>query len=215
MKFLNLNKVLCISPHPDDVELAMMGTIIKYEDTFFDVLCLTKGGARGFDNTNKSNRRDEVNHVWERASVNNVIIYHSEYDYFEDSTESGWINLIENRYVKVNDYDCIMIPTNEDSMFEHRFVSKFGSALCRFSDLSLIEYRTFSTLNTWIPNLFVDVTKQYMKKDVSLKLFLSQQHKTYFQKPSLDAFHSNFQCSKKGLDKIEQFKIIELFGREN
>ena len=108
-----------------------------------------------------------------------------------------------------------MLPTKKDSMFEHRFVSKFGSALCRFSDISLIEYRTFSTLNTLIPNLFVDVTNQYMKKEVCLKLFTSHSHKIYFQKPSLEAFHSNFQCIKKGLEKIEQFKIIELFGREN
>ena len=215
MKFLNLNKVLCISPHPDDVELAMMGTILKHNHTIFDGLCLTKGGAKGFDSTNELNRREEVNNVWDRANSPNVGIFHSEYEYFEDSNEAGWINLIENRYLKRNDYDCIMIPTKKDSMFEHRFVSKFGSALCRFSDISLIEYRTFSTLNTWIPNLFVDLTNQYMKKEVCLKLFTSQSHKIYFQKPSLEAFHSNFQCIKKGLEKIEQFKIIELFGREN
>ena len=41
MKFLNLEKVLCISPHPDDVELAMMGTIMRHQETRFDVLCLT------------------------------------------------------------------------------------------------------------------------------------------------------------------------------
>ena len=48
MKFLNLNKVLCISPHPDDVEVGMMGSVIKHKDTHFDILCLTKGGAKGF-----------------------------------------------------------------------------------------------------------------------------------------------------------------------
>ena len=29
MKFLGFNKVLCLSPHPDDVEFGMMGTILK------------------------------------------------------------------------------------------------------------------------------------------------------------------------------------------
>ena len=38
MKLLNLNRVLCLSPHPDDVEYSMLGTIIKHQDTIFDVL---------------------------------------------------------------------------------------------------------------------------------------------------------------------------------
>ena len=53
MKFLNFNRVLCLSPHPDDVEYSMLGTIIKHSSTTFDVLCLTKGGAKGFDKTNE------------------------------------------------------------------------------------------------------------------------------------------------------------------
>ena len=97
-------------------------------------------------------------------------------------------------------------------MFEHRFVSKFGSALCRFSPISLIEYHTFSSLNSWQPNLFIDIEKYYGKKLKSLEQFKSQSHKSYFKKRSLDAFHSNFQCNKKGIGMVEQFKIIELFG---
>ena len=38
MKFLNYDKVLCVSPHPDDVEVGMMGSAIKYPDTHFDKL---------------------------------------------------------------------------------------------------------------------------------------------------------------------------------
>ena len=34
-KFLNFNKVLCLSPHPDDVEYSMLGTILKYNGTKF------------------------------------------------------------------------------------------------------------------------------------------------------------------------------------
>jgi LmbE family N-acetylglucosaminyl deacetylase len=59
-KLLNFNKVLCISPHPDDVELAMLGTIMKYTDTEFHVLCLTICGAKGFDDSYKLGRADEV-----------------------------------------------------------------------------------------------------------------------------------------------------------
>jgi LmbE family N-acetylglucosaminyl deacetylase len=43
MKLLQFNKVLCLSPHPDDVEYSMSATIKKFCNTQFDVLCLTKG----------------------------------------------------------------------------------------------------------------------------------------------------------------------------
>lgn len=215
MKFLNLKKVLCLSPHPDDVEIGMMGTIFTYRGTKFDILCMTKGGAKGYDNTNELDRRKEVDNVWnfwKPGVTDHVQVHHSKYDYFEDCSEPGWINYIENEFIKKYDYDGLFIPTKEDSMFEHRFVNKFGSALCRFSPISLIEYHTFSSLNSWQPNLFVDIQSIYHEKCNSLQEFKSQSHKSYFKRKSLDAFHSNFQCNKKGKGMVEQFKIIELFG---
>ena len=43
MKLLNYDKVLCLSPHPDDVEYGMLGTICKYKDTQFEIVVLYKG----------------------------------------------------------------------------------------------------------------------------------------------------------------------------
>ena len=215
MKFLNLKKVLCLSPHPDDVEIGMMGTIFTYRGTKFDILFMTKGGAKGYDNTNELDRRKEVDNVWnfwKPGVTDHVQVHHSKYDYFEDSTEPGWINYIENEFIKKYDYDGLFIPTKEDSMFEHRFVNGFGAALCRFSPISIIEYHTFSSLNSWQPNLFVDIQSIYHEKCNSLQEFKSQSHKSYFKRKSLDAFHNNFQCNKKGKGMVEQFKIIELFG---
>ena len=134
------------------------------------------------------------------------------FEYFEELNEPGWINYIENEFIRKNNYDCIFMPTSDESMFEHRFVNGFGAALCRFSPISIIEYHTFSSLNSWQPNLFVDIQSIYHEKWNSLQAFKSQSHKSYFKRKSLDAFHSNFQCNKKGKGMVEQFKIIELFG---
>ena len=61
MKFINLNKVLCLSAHPDDVEYSMLGSIIRFEDTIFDIVVLSSGGD--FDDTNK-NRDVECSKIW-------------------------------------------------------------------------------------------------------------------------------------------------------
>ena len=47
MKFLNLNRVLCISAHPDDTEYGALGSMIKFKYTQFDVVVLSNGGELG------------------------------------------------------------------------------------------------------------------------------------------------------------------------
>ena len=212
MKFLNFNTVLCLSPHPDDIDYSMLGSIMKYQDTHFDILCMTKGGAKGFDKTNGWNRICEVEEVWKQANLNNASIYHSDCDFFEDKDrDAGWVNYIENNFIKKRNYDCIFIPTKDDSQFEHRFVNGLGPALIRVSPISLIEYRTPSTLNTWNYNIFIDIKDYYEKKIEYLQNFESQIDKSYFGEITLDAFHSNFQCRKKGIPITEHFKIIEYY----
>ena len=63
MKLLNYNRVLCLSPHPDDVEYGMLGTIMKYKDTKFDIVVLSQGGD--FDKSTAKERQDECRKVWE------------------------------------------------------------------------------------------------------------------------------------------------------
>ena len=73
MKLLGYDKVLCLSPHPDDVEYSMSGTILKCIDTTFDILCLTQGGEH--DKTTNSFRVDEVRDVWSTSNCNNVNLH--------------------------------------------------------------------------------------------------------------------------------------------
>jgi LmbE family N-acetylglucosaminyl deacetylase len=211
MKFLDYKKVLCLSPHPDDVEYSMLGTIIKCHETSFSVLCMTKGGTKCL-NTVDDNRLVEVKRAWETANASNATIYFSNCSLFEDKDrDPGWVNYIENKFIKEGNYDCILIPTKDDSMFEHRFVNGLAAALARHSPISIIEYRTPSTLNSWQPNLFINIGNFYDRKLESLDCFTSQQDKRYFTKSALDMFHMNFQCGKKGIDVVEQFKIIEIY----
>ena len=56
MKFLNYNKVLILSPHPDDAEYGVLGTMMKYKDTTFDIAVLSDGGD--FDSSTTKSRRE-------------------------------------------------------------------------------------------------------------------------------------------------------------
>jgi N-acetylglucosamine malate deacetylase 1 len=205
MKFLGFDKVLCLSPHPDDVEYSMGGTILKCKDTQFDILTLTYGGDN--DMTNVSNRQLEVHEFWSDISNANPTFIGNhkmkEYD------EAGWVHLIEN--TTLTDHNAIVTPSSLDSHFEHRFVSNFGLALTRIRPISLLEYMSPSTQRDWIPSVYVDITQQYDKKLELLKTFKSQQQRSYFQNEQLKGFHIDFQCSKKGISLVEQFKLSQDF----
>jgi len=206
MKFLGYNNILCISPHPDDVEYSMMGTILKYSDTNFHSFQMCQGG--NFDDSTGIGRLEEVKSVWKHSGCSNFSVQFTEYKFISDLIEEAWINLLEDVSSNV---DAIFLPNECDSHFEHRFVSQFGKALVRSRPISLVQYMTPSTTRDWSPNLFVDVSQQYHKKIECLKIFKSQSHRYYFRDDVLRSFHSDFQSSKKAKHYVEQYKIVESY----
>jgi len=226
MKFLGYDNVLCISPHPDDTEYSMMGTILKYWDTTFTCLQLCQGGD--MDETTGKNRLLEVENAWAHAGITygsqvnncpaNVNLVFTEAKYMRDMLEEEWIQFIERKlfpnlartYAR-GAHDAIVLPNEHDSHFEHRLVAGFGKALIRQRPITLIQYKTPSTDQTWVPNLFVDIDKEYHTKVKSLKKFESQQDRYYFRDDVLRSFHSDFQSAKKKKHYVEQFKILDLY----
>ena len=207
MKLLNFDKVICLSPHPDDVEYSMLGTILKYTDTQFNLIQLAQGGE--CDNTTSISRLQEVKNVWKKSECKNINIITTPYKFIKELQEEYWINFIEKH---LNNIDAIFLPNETDSHFEHRFISGFGPALIRNKNISLIQYYTPSTQDEWNPNLYVDVEKFYSKKLQCLNEFKSQTHRYYFRDDVLRSFHSDFQCAKKGIHFIEKYKVLNLFN---
>jgi len=206
MKFLNFDRVLCLSPHPDDAEYSVAGTILKYTDTVFDVLCLTEGGD--CDVTTSKSRHNEVLDSWKCSNVNNHNLYFSSAKFLSDKKMDQWVDYIEKSYTNVNKYDCIMVPSELDSHHEHVFVSYLAASLSRVKPYSIIQYKSPSTLDTWVPNLFVSIDDVYETKKEMLTYFKSQNDKIYFQTKVLDGYHINYQCMKKGKGFVESYKII-------
>ena len=201
MQFLNCKKVLCLSPHPDDVELSMAGTILKFTDTHFDILCLTSG-SKG-DTTSSKNRFDEVKDFWN--GINNVNLIFSEINFSGDKTEEEWLNYIDSTLCN-SDYDMILSPSEHDSHFEHILFYKVCLASIRDKSISFLTYNAISTLKNWIPDLIVDITKNYDEKWKRIKSsFSSQKNHLYLEEDGFNSFHSDFNSRKKGIKYSEHF----------
>ena len=209
MKFLNLNKVLCLSAHPDDTEYGVLGSMISCGDTQFDVVVLSNGGD--FDVTTGNSRFSECQWIWDKlTNVNGTCL---EFTCVKDSPEDFWVNHLENNF-DIKGYDVILSLPKHDSHFEHRMVNHISKAMLRGIGTGLITYRTPSTLEEWIPNFYVEIDDLLLDSKIQdlRDGFSSQKDKLYFQEQSIKSFHTNYQCSKVGVGYVEQFRIERLYG---
>ena len=228
MKFLNYDNVLCLSPHPDDVEYGMLGTMLKFKDTNFDILTTSIGG--NFDKTTNKSRFDECRAVVK--DVDNVTTeLLDDVGYLKNISEDELISKIENKY-DMSKYQSVFIPPEEDTHQDHKKISIVGKALTRKHKCGIIDYKTPHTLDHWTPNHFVDIGVVenrnqedghsndthvlfmagiwYIKLN-RLKLFESQQSQPYFELASVESFHRNYQSTRRGIISVEQFKIIRSY----
>ena len=215
MRFLNCDRVLCLAAHPDDVEYGMLGSIMKYTDTKFDILVLSEGG--NFDESTSIDRHKECESIWD--DIDNITGHFLSIKYLADVSEDELINTIESKF-NISDYDSICTPPIEDAHFEHRKVNRASFSLVRRIRCGLVTFRTPSALDGWTPNFYVDLTQNttdsgaiimFAKKKALLK-FKSQQDKSYFHDNSIDSFHSNYQCSQRDMTFIESFKIERCYN---
>jgi LmbE family N-acetylglucosaminyl deacetylase len=209
MKFLNFNRVLCLAPHPDDAEYSMAGAVLKYPDTYFDILCLTEGGY--CDVTTSQSRHQEVKDAWSKSGVSNYSLHFSDVPVFRVRGIDEWVKYIEDNYTHKNKYECILTTSELDSHHEHVSVSSLAAPLSRATPYSIVQYRSPSTLDAWEPNLFISLDDVYETKKAMLQGFQSQIDKPYFRNEVLDGFHTNFQCIKKGKGFVESFRIITYY----
>jgi LmbE family N-acetylglucosaminyl deacetylase len=210
MKLLNFDRVLCLAPHPDDAEYSMAGVVLKYPDTHFDILCLTEGGY--VDITTNESRHIEVRSAWSVSNSTNYSLFFSDVPFFRSRGIDEWLKYIEDTFTNVNEYQCIMVPSEFDSHQEHTVISTLAAPLARVKPYSIIQYKSPSTLDSWVPNLFISLTdEQYSIKKKMICEFKSQLHKPYFSSEVIDGFHMNFQGLKKGKRYIEPYKIITYY----
>ena len=94
MRFLNCDKVLCLAAHPDDVEYGMLGSIMKYTDTKFDILVLSEGG--NFDDSTSTNRHSECEAIWK--DIDNIEGSFLSTKHLADVSEDELINMIESKF---------------------------------------------------------------------------------------------------------------------
>ena len=206
-KFLDSSKVLCLSPHPDDIEYGALGIMAKHQDTQFDILTISIGGK--FDTSSGKNRFKECSSIW--GSIPNINGGFLLEDHTINFGYDKLVHMIENQY-DMSSYDLMLVPTHEDTHHDHKKINVVGMALTRKNKCGIVDYKTPSTLETWVPNYFVDISSYIDFKIEQLHKFKTQAKHLYFTEDVIKSFHINYQSSRRGMGYVEHFKIHRIYG---
>lgn len=191
---------LVLSPHPDDAEYSLSGTVFK-SNNYWKIVTMSSGGDN--DETTSHSRLNESEAFW--SDMGNVCHIGMNSKTIDEYRDYELVAIIDDL---LDNVDTIYVPPLEDNHFEHRRVSEAARAATRGKPITLIEYYTPSTRSTWVPNLFVDIDEYMYEKDYALhQYFQSQNDRFYFREENIEIFHEDYFCRLRGLDKVEKFRV--------
>jgi LmbE family N-acetylglucosaminyl deacetylase len=174
--------ILAIGSHPDDIEGGCFGTLRRLHQLkcklFYVVVSL------GEDAGEPKIRKREAE---KSAKLLDAEIIFGQLHSALLANNSGreTIVLIENA-IKKFDPSIIFTHTYHDRHQDHRLVNKATESACRFYKGDIYYYEGFSSLKTFQPNCFYDITQQFPLKLKALGNFSSQGKKPYMDKKVIE-----------------------------
>jgi len=164
--------ILCLSPHPDDLEFGAAGTLVRYTDAGHNVfLMIMTQGSMGGDPGLRFHEQE--------ASAKIIGAQRIFWGGFEDTkleTNSHSISTVEKVLNQV-DPDIIFACFGEDTHQDHRNLTTIINSAAR-NFHNLLFYETPTTAPLFSPNVFTDITNVMKRKMEALQAHASQMLKT-------------------------------------
>ena len=178
------NKVLVVAVHPDDETLGCGGTLLKHKkntDEIHWLICTTIDENHSYYETRENEIR-EVSKLYNFDSVHNLQLRTMQVDEYTVSELVGKISQVINE-VQPN---IIYLPFKGDVHSDHRkifeasysctksFRYPFIKKIYMMETLSETEFAPSTKEDSFIPNVFVDISEYFEKKIEIMKVFQSE-----------------------------------------
>jgi N-acetylglucosamine malate deacetylase 1 len=178
------NKVLVIAVHPDDETLGCGGTLLKHKSNGDDIHWLICTQTNKNDNFYKVREKEikKVSKLYKFDSVINLKLKTMQVDEYTMSKLIGKISKVIND-IKPN---IVYLPFKGDVHSDHRkifeaaysctksFRYPFIKKIYMIETLSETEFAPSSKEDSFIPNVFVNISKYMNKKLEIMKVFESE-----------------------------------------
>jgi LmbE family N-acetylglucosaminyl deacetylase len=221
-----MNKVLIVTPHPDDETLGCSGAIQRHKkngDIVYWLILTEMKVENGWKKALIEDRKKEI------AKVNEAYSFDKKYELnlstgsLDQENFSKLITKI-GQIIKSNKIDIIYTPFIEDIHTDHNIASKVIAACSKWfrypSIKKILMYETlsetnfnFMSTNTFKPNTYFDISKYIKKKIKIFKIYKSENGAHPFPR-SIESINSLalLRGSESGFNFAEAFILI--FNKE-
>ena len=209
--------IIALSPHADDVEIAMGGTIAKYinEGHNFTIITaiLPKENMDGnIDDFMNKNRMKEQEKAAKILGANLEILNLDPYDF---SVNRKYIKLFDQKILSYKP-DIIFCCWEHDSHQDHKNLANILFSITRKNNISINMYEAMlpGALNTspFNPQYFVNISKYIDLKIEALKAYESvfgKEKKNYSKYFDSIVRGAKFRGKMIGVDYAEAFVVVK------
>ena len=199
--------ILAIGSHPDDIELGCVGTLFMHKkigDKIF-LLIITNGEKGG-------NPKHRIKEAKKSAKMIGAEIIVLDFPDGEIKEDVFLIKSIE-KHIKSNKIDVLYTHSRNDRHQDHRKVAVASQIAMRYVK-ECYSYETPLTPTSFMPKMFVDITKVFKKKMACVNCHISQATKYYVKHNALSDM-SSFRALNMGFPdkKFEAFEVNKILKR--
>ena len=214
------NKILVLAVHPDDETLGCGGTLLKHKDNADEInwlICTTIDKAHN----NYYKREDEISKVtklYNFDSVHNLRLKTMQVDEYSMSELIGKISKVINEV----EPSIIYLPFKGDVHSDHRkifeasysctksFRYPFIKKIYMIETLSETEFAPSTKEDSFIPNVFVDISEQMDRKIEIMKVFKSEISEHPFPRSERNLIAlATLRGSTAGCEYAESFVLLK------
>lgn len=212
--YINMQlNIIAIGAHPDDIEIYMAGTMIKYKNmgSTLNFIIATNGSKGGKDATQEltlARKKEAIN----SAAILNLEPYFLDYEDGELFCDWNLVKKIIELIHKIRP-DIIFTHNPNDYHSEHRNLSKavFDAASFKVP----VIYADSITGTSFVPDFYIDVTEEYENKEVMIKLHKSQIYTDVLEKVRLLNSFRGLQAFNTLSKRAEAFCFSSMYKRSN
>ena len=183
-----MNKVLTLAVHPDDETLGCGGTLLKHKADGDDIHWLIATAVKeseGFTTKIVEKRKSEIEKVASSYGFNSVNQLELSTMRVDEYSMSDLVSRISEVFTKVQP-NIVYLPFKSDAHSDHRkifeaahscvkvFRYQFIKKIYMMETLSETEFAPSMKEDSFIPNVFVDISQVFEKKLEIMRIYKSE-----------------------------------------
>jgi N-acetylglucosamine malate deacetylase 1 len=214
-----MNKVLVIAVHSDDETLGCGGTLLKHKANGDEIHWLIATEMKESKNTSQRNAEiDQVEELYDFDSVHRLELSTTKIDEYSMSELITKISSVVNK-VKPN---IIYLPFKGDVHSDHKYIFDaaysctksfrypFIKKIYMMETLSETEYSVSTKEDSFVPNVFIDISEYMGKKIELMNIYESEIGKHPFPRSERNIRAlATFRGATSGCNYAESFVLLK------